>query len=77
VLSVVPLDLWRATLKASEGVYFIRTGCPRSNISNKNVTRAFSSSVIRYCWRRALSSCELGSSVCAITERSESGNAFF
>ena len=46
----------RAMLKASEGMCLIRTGCPKLDISNKNLTMAFSSSGVRYCWLWALSS---------------------
>jgi hypothetical protein len=45
-------------LKASIGIYLMRTGCPKLDISNKNATRAISSSTVRYCWRWAISSFE-------------------
>src|SRR4051794_27495540 len=43
-------------LKASEGMYLIRIGCPKLDISNKNLTIAFSSPGVRYYWLWALSS---------------------
>ena len=48
-ISVVTEDRWRATLNASEGINFTGTGCPKSDISNRNATRAFFSSWVRYC----------------------------
>jgi hypothetical protein len=36
----------------------MRTGCPKLDISNSKLTRAFSSSTVRYCWPRALFSIE-------------------
>jgi hypothetical protein len=51
----IAIDRRRAMLKASEGMYLIRTGCPELDISNNNLTMAFSSSGVRYCWFWALS----------------------
>jgi len=36
-------------LKASKDINFIRIDCSKSNICNKNLTRAFSSYKMRYC----------------------------
>jgi hypothetical protein len=48
----------RVTLKANEGMNFIRTGCPRSDLCNKNSTTTSSSYDLRYCWLWAFSSIE-------------------
>jgi len=52
------LDRWQATLKASEAISFIRAGCPRPEICNKNLTTALSSNGMRYCWLWAFCSFE-------------------
>lgn len=44
--------------KASTGIHLMRTGCPKLNMSSKNETRAFSSSILRHCWPWAFPSIE-------------------
>jgi hypothetical protein len=39
-------------------MYLIQTGCPKLDINNRKLTKAFSSSVVRSCWPCALSSLE-------------------
>jgi hypothetical protein len=43
-------------LKANVGIYLMRTGCLKLDVSNRNAIRAFSSSTLRYCCRWAISS---------------------
>lgn len=58
LIALPVVERWRAMLNASKGRNFIRTGFPRSDISFKNLSRAFSSDGVRYCWLWAFCSFE-------------------
>ena len=52
------IERWRAILKARAGRHLIHTGFPKSAISFKYFSRAFSSNGVRYYWPWAFSSFE-------------------
>jgi hypothetical protein len=54
-------------ISASEREYLIRTGKTFLDIRDKYLTRAFSSEVVRYCWRVTFS-CLKGSSACVVPQ---------
>ncbi len=69
------MSMLKAKNMATYGIQakFTRTECPRSDVSDKNITRAFSSSEVWYCWHWVYGL----SSVCAIMDRTKRDTAPF